>query len=64
MTGHAVTMDDAAEAFARDGVACVRQVLDPGQVAAAVAAIDAVLAAPGPLAQVASGTDEIGRAHV
>jgi ectoine hydroxylase-related dioxygenase (phytanoyl-CoA dioxygenase family) len=60
VTGHAVTMDDAAQAFARDGVACVRQVLDPGQVAAAVAAIDAVLAAPGPLAQVASGTDDPG----
>jgi hypothetical protein len=53
-------MDDAAQAFARDGVACVRQVLDPGQVAAAAAAIDAVLAAPGLLAQVASGTDDPG----
>jgi hypothetical protein len=60
VTGHAVTMDDAAQAFARDGVACVRQVLDPGQVAAAAAAIGAVLAAPGPLAQVASGADDPG----
>jgi ectoine hydroxylase-related dioxygenase (phytanoyl-CoA dioxygenase family) len=39
-------------AFARDGVACVRSVLDPAEVAVAAAAIDAVLARPGPLAQV------------
>ena len=32
----------------------------PGEVAAAAAAIDAVLAAPGPLAQVASGADDPG----
>jgi ectoine hydroxylase-related dioxygenase (phytanoyl-CoA dioxygenase family) len=49
-----------AAAFARDGVVCVRQVLDPGQVAAAAAAIDAVLARPSPLAQVASGADDPG----
>ncbi len=47
-------------AFARDGVACVRQVLDPGEVAAAAAAIEAVLVRPGPLAQVASGADDPG----
>ena len=46
--------DNAVAAFARDGVACLRSVLDPGEVAAAAAAIDAVLARPGPLAQVAS----------
>ena len=46
--------DEAVAAFARDGVACLRSVLDPAEVAAAVAAIDAVLARPGPLAQVAS----------
>jgi ectoine hydroxylase-related dioxygenase (phytanoyl-CoA dioxygenase family) len=49
-----------AAAFARDGVACVRQVLDGGEVAAAAAAIDAVLARPSPLAQVASGADDPG----
>jgi hypothetical protein len=49
--------DEAAAAFARDGVACLRRVLDAGEVAAAADAIDAVLAGPGPLAQVASGAD-------
>jgi ectoine hydroxylase-related dioxygenase (phytanoyl-CoA dioxygenase family) len=49
-----------AAAFARDGVTCVRQVLDREEVAAAAAAIDAVLARPGPLAQVASGADDPG----
>jgi ectoine hydroxylase-related dioxygenase (phytanoyl-CoA dioxygenase family) len=52
--------DEAAAAFARDGVACVRSVLDPGEVAAAAAAIDAVLARPGPLAQVASAPGDPG----
>jgi len=47
--------------FARDGVACIRGALDPGQVGAAARAIDAVLASPGPLAQVASGSDDPGR---
>src|SRR5262249_10341976 len=51
---------EAAEAFARDGVVCVRGVLDNAQLADAVAAIDAVLAAPSPLAQVASATDDPG----
>src|SRR5207302_6527465 len=45
---------------ARDGVACLRSVLDPDEVAAAVAAIDAVLARPGPLAQVASAPGDPG----
>jgi hypothetical protein len=44
-----------AAAFARDGVVCVRSVLDAGQVAAAARAIDAVLARPGPYVQVATG---------
>jgi len=52
--------DEAAAAFARDGVACVRAVLDPGEVAEAAAAIDAVLARPGPLAVVASAPDDPG----
>ena len=50
----------AAAAFARDGVACVRSVLDPAEVAVAAAAIDAVLASPGPLAQVASDPGDPG----
>jgi ectoine hydroxylase-related dioxygenase (phytanoyl-CoA dioxygenase family) len=49
-----------AAALARDGVVCVRQVLDPAEVAVAAAAIGAVLASPGPLAQVASGPDDPG----
>jgi ectoine hydroxylase-related dioxygenase (phytanoyl-CoA dioxygenase family) len=52
--------EEAVAAFARDGVVCVRQVLTPQEVAAAAAAIDAVLASPGPLAQVASGADDPG----
>src|SRR5215831_6348094 len=52
--------EEAMAAFAADGVACVRQVLSAQEVAEAAAAIDAVLAAPGPLAQVASGADDPG----
>src|SRR5690242_4409935 len=52
--------DEAAAAFARDGVACVRSVLDPGEVAEAAAAIDEVLARPGQLAVVASAPDDPG----
>jgi ectoine hydroxylase-related dioxygenase (phytanoyl-CoA dioxygenase family) len=55
-----ITAETVAD-FARDGVACVRAALDPGQVAIAARAIDAVLASPGPLALVASGTDDPGR---
>src|SRR3984957_17277392 len=51
---------EAVAAFAADGVACVRQVLSAQEVAEAAAAIDAVLAGPGPLAQVASGADDPG----
>jgi len=46
--------------FARDGVVCVRSVLDDDELAAAARGIDAVLASPGPLAQVASGEDDPG----
>ena len=52
--------EEAVAAFARDGVVCVREVLSVQEVAAAAAAIDAVLARPGPLAQVASGADDPG----
>ena len=52
--------NEAVAAFARDGVVCVRQVLSAQEVAAAAAAIDAVLARPGPLAQVASGARDPG----
>jgi len=55
-----VVSTEAVAAFARDGVVCVRQVLRAEEVAAAAAAIDAVLASPGPLAQVASGADDPG----
>jgi ectoine hydroxylase-related dioxygenase (phytanoyl-CoA dioxygenase family) len=51
---------EIVSAFARDGVACIRGVLDAHQVATAAVAIEAVLAAPGPLAQVASGSDDPG----
>jgi ectoine hydroxylase-related dioxygenase (phytanoyl-CoA dioxygenase family) len=66
MAGYSAAMEAAladqrlVAAFARDGVVCVRQVLDRGVVAAAAAAIDAVLARPGPLAQVASGPGDPG----
>ena len=46
---------ELAAAFARDGVVCVRAVLDPApRWPLAARAIEAVLARPGPLAQVAS----------
>jgi ectoine hydroxylase-related dioxygenase (phytanoyl-CoA dioxygenase family) len=49
-----------AKQFARDGVTCVRGVLTASEVATATRAIDAVLASPGLLAQVASGADDPG----
>src|SRR5580693_10727765 len=52
--------DETVAAFARDGVVCVRQVLNAQEVATAAAAIEAVLVRPGPLAQVASGADDPG----
>jgi ectoine hydroxylase-related dioxygenase (phytanoyl-CoA dioxygenase family) len=56
-----VVGQDVVEAFARDGVVCVRGALDPAEVAVAVEGIEQVLAAPSPLAQVASGQDDPGR---
>src|SRR5260221_12647905 len=50
-----VVSADLAEAFAADGVVCVRQVLDAAELVDAAAAIEGVLANPSPLAQVASG---------
>ena|SRR5579864_2714893 len=58
--GWVLADEEAAEAFARDGVVCLRSVLDRDQVAVAAEAIDAVLARPGPLAQVASAADDPG----
>ena len=52
--------DEMAAAFARDGVACVRGVLDPAELAVAARAIAIVRASPGPLAQVASAADDPG----
>src|SRR6201989_1876231 len=52
--------DEAVAAFARNGVACLRSVLDPAEVAIAAAAIDAVLARPGPPAQVAVAPGDPG----
>jgi ectoine hydroxylase-related dioxygenase (phytanoyl-CoA dioxygenase family) len=49
-----------AVAFARDGVACVRGVLSRHELASAARAIDIVLAAPGPLAVVASSPGDPG----
>jgi ectoine hydroxylase-related dioxygenase (phytanoyl-CoA dioxygenase family) len=55
-----VNLPELAEAFVRDGVVCVRGVLDPAELADAALAIETVLAAPGPLAQVASSSDDPG----
>jgi len=55
-----LTCQELADAYARDGVVCVRQALDPGEVADASNAIAAVLASPGPLAQVASDPADPG----
>jgi ectoine hydroxylase-related dioxygenase (phytanoyl-CoA dioxygenase family) len=48
-------------AFARDGVVCLRGVLDSGEVELAATGIDTVLAEPSDLALVASGADDPGR---
>lgn len=48
------------ETYQRDGVVCVRGLLDADEVERAREAIDVVLADPGPLAQVASGQDDPG----
>ena len=49
------------EEFARDGAACARGVVSYELLARVADAIDANLAAPSELAQVASGTDDPGR---
>ncbi len=59
MTAAAVDAATVA-AYQRDGVVCVREVFDPAEVDKARRAIDAVLAAPGPLAQVASAENDPG----
>jgi len=53
--------DEDIASFARDGVVCVRGVLDLAQIALAVAGIERVLAEPSSLAQVASAGDDPGR---
>jgi ectoine hydroxylase-related dioxygenase (phytanoyl-CoA dioxygenase family) len=56
-----VVSQEQVEAFARDGVVCIRGALDAAEVVEAAEAIESVLADPGPLAQVASGDDDPGR---
>ena len=57
-----MTLDpEVVRDYRRDGVVCVRNVLDPDEVATARRGIETVLAEPGPLAQVASGADDPGR---
>ena len=51
---------ELAEAFAQDGVVCVRAALDPAEVATAARGIEVVLASPGPLTLVASAADDPG----
>jgi ectoine hydroxylase-related dioxygenase (phytanoyl-CoA dioxygenase family) len=51
----------AAADFARDGVMCVRNVLDADEIETARRAIEAVLAEPSPLAQIASDPNDPGR---
>src|SRR5258708_2612338 len=52
--------NEMADAFARDGVAVVRAVLDQAELASAALAIDIVLANLSPIAQVASTPDDPG----
>jgi len=52
---------DVVEAFARDGAVCLRQLLNPDEVALLRQGIDANLAAPSPRAKVASRPDDPGR---
>jgi ectoine hydroxylase-related dioxygenase (phytanoyl-CoA dioxygenase family) len=47
--------------FQRDGAVCVRQLLNPAEIALLQAGIEANLAAPSPRAQVASRADDPGR---
>ncbi|MBA3340012.1 MAG: phytanoyl-CoA dioxygenase family protein [Geodermatophilaceae bacterium] len=52
---------DVLVSFVRDGVACVRGVLDPAQIDQAVRGIDRVLAQPSPLVLRANAEDDPGR---
>jgi ectoine hydroxylase-related dioxygenase (phytanoyl-CoA dioxygenase family) len=52
---------EQVDAYAREGVVCVRRVLDADELQQARRGIDAVLHRPSALAQVASGTDDPGR---
>lgn len=56
----ALVTPDVAEAYARDGVVCLRGVLRPGEVQRLREGIDANLAAPSPRAKVASRPDDPG----
>lgn len=56
---HQITAQDVDD-YQRDGVICVRGLLDADEVERAREAIDVVLDAPGPMAQVASGHDDPG----
>ncbi|MEQ1874236.1 MAG: phytanoyl-CoA dioxygenase family protein [Ilumatobacteraceae bacterium] len=55
------TVDDLASDFARDGAVCARQVVSPELLLRVAVAIDANLAEPSELAQVASSPDDPGR---
>lgn len=62
MLDHPTIVDQqAVDAYQRDGVVLVRGLLTPAEVEEAAAAIELVLADPGPLAQVASSPDDPGR---
>lgn len=51
---------EVVDTYASDGVVCVRDVLDPEEVELAARAVEAVLARPSALAQVASSADDPG----
>ena len=55
-----VVTPDVAEAFARDGAVCLRQLLNADEVALLRAGIDANIATPSPRAKVASRPDDPG----
>ena len=55
-----VVTPDVAEAFARDGAVCLRQLLNADEVALLRAGIDANIATPSPRAKVASQPDDPG----
>lgn len=61
MSGDALVSDVDVATYRRDGVVLVRGALEAREVDLARAAIEEVLASPGPLAQVASGEHDPGR---